>query len=264
MYSGILHKMHTKLDGMVEYTLKLDEEVIDMNMLIGANIKLNYLNEIHCVECGAITKTSFAQGYCYNCFTTSPHTEDCVLKPEMCRAHEGIARDMAWAEEHCLQEHYVYLALSSDVKVGVTRSTQIPTRWIDQGASSAIKLAKTPNRYTAGLIEVELKKYFSDKTSWQKMLKNEIITENLIEHKNKAIGLLTGDLQKYTALEQEILQIEYPVLDFPTKVNSINFDKYDHFEGKLVGIKGQYLILDDGSVFNVRRHTGYKVSLQID
>ena len=156
-YNGTLLKMETKLVNPIEYELPSGDELIYMNPLIGKYIALKWLKEIYCVACGRKTNKSFAQGFCYPCFLNAPETSECIFRPELCRAQDGIARDMEWAENHCLQDHIVYLAISSGIKVGVTRSGQIPTRWIDQGAWQAIKLAKTPNRYTAGLIPEILK-----------------------------------------------------------------------------------------------------------
>ena len=156
-YTGTLLKMKTDLQDPVIYNLPIGDDLVLMNDLIGKYIVFDWKKEIYCISCGKKTNKSFAQGHCYPCFINSPETSECILRPELCEAHNGIARDIEWAEKHCLKDHYVYLAISSGIKVGVTRSTQIPTRWIDQGAWKAIKLAKTPNRYIAGLIEVKLK-----------------------------------------------------------------------------------------------------------
>ena len=182
-YIGQISKLIANLDSPILYTLPIGENKVPLNNFIGKTLTFKFDGEIRCVECDAKIKKTFMQGYCYPCFISSPYTSECILKPELCRAHEGQARNMKWAEEHCLQDQYIYLALTSHLKVGVTRHTQIPTRWIDQGAIKALKLAKTPNRYLAGVIEVELKKFVSDRTSWQKMLKNDInIDLNLYTH----------------------------------------------------------------------------------
>ena len=261
MYTGLLQKMHTKLDEPVEYILNIDNHSIDMNMLIGAKLKFTFLNEIICQGCGIQINKSFSQGYCYNCFKTLPETAECIIRPELCQAHEGVARDMKWSEENCLQKHYVYLAISSNLKVGVTRSTT--TRWIDQGASRAIILAETPNRHLAGVIEVALKKHFSDKTSWQKMLKNEMASDDLVSAKAKATDLLPENLKQYLTDDNKITEIEYPVLEFPQKIKSLSFDKETEISGILMGIKGQYLLFEGGRVLNIRKHGGYKVKLEI-
>jgi len=262
IFEGTISKMESQLEPVVRYHLPVGNERVNMNELIGKDIELSFSGEIHCVACGKITKKSFGQGYCYPCFVSVPETAECIIHPELCRAHEGIYRDKEWSERVCLNDHYVYLAVSSGLKVGVTRATQVPTRWIDQGAWKAIKLAKTPNRHLAGVIEVALKEYMSDKTSWQKMLKNDIAQDiDLEEEKQKAWELLDEELQQYIIDDDEITEIEYPVRAYPVKVKSLSFDKIPVITGKLAGIKGQYLIFEDNSVLNIRKHTGYKIKL---
>jgi hypothetical protein len=261
---GVLLKMHGEMGDEVSYHLPIGPDIVNMNALLGKVLDLEYLGIIHCIRCGRVTKRSFAQGYCYPCFTTAPETSECVLRPELCRAHEGESRDMKWSEEHCLQDHFVYLAISSGLKVGVTRSSQIPVRWIDQGAWKAIKLAKTPNRFLAGQIEVALKSSMSDKTNWRHMLTNEINRDiDLLAEKNTIAGYLPDGFSSYLSPDNEILEINYPVLQYPAKVKSLSFDKLNAFSGELAGIKGQYLIFSDGSVLNIRKHTGYLVKLEI-
>ena len=263
-YNGTLLKMETKLVNPIEYELPIGDELIYMNPLIGKYIALKWLKEIYCVACGRKTNKSFAQGFCYPCFLNAPETSECIFRPELCRAQDGIARDMEWAENHCLQDHIVYLAISSGIKVGVTRSGQIPTRWIDQGAWQAIKLAKTPNRYTAGLIEVALKEHISDRTNWQRMLKNQLIEGvDLTIAKKDMIAHLPSDLQNYISEGNDITEINYPVNEYPEKVKSLSFDKLEEITGRLWGVKGQYLIFDDGTVLNMRKHTGYMVELEV-
>ncbi|MFC2086102.1 DUF2797 domain-containing protein [Bacteroidota bacterium] len=257
---GNLIKMKTHHENPVVYQLELGGSTISLNELIGKNIRFEFQNEINCLSCGRRTKKSFAQGYCYPCFISIPETEECVLRPELCLAHEGIARDMEYAQKHCLNDHFVYLAVSSGLKVGVTRSSQIPTRWIDQGAIRAIKLARTPNRYTAGLIEVALKRNMADKTNWRNMLTNKIddLVDLLVE-KNKVINLLNSDLKIYRDSDDQVYVFHYPVNEYPQKVSSLNFDKTQVIEGVLQGIKGQYLIFENNEVINIRKFGGYKV-----
>ncbi len=260
---GNLLKMNAKLDDVVQYYLPIGDSIVPLNELIGRTLNFEYQGRINCLACGKETPKSFAQGYCYPCFVSVPETSECGLRPELCEAHLGISRDMKWSETHCLSDHYVYLAISSGLKVGVTRASQIPTRWIDQGACKAIKLAMTPNRYTAGIIEVELKNYFSDKTSWQKMLKNNIDRSiDLEEAKQQAWEYLDEELQAYVIDDDEITEITYPVENYPTKVKSIGFDKVPKFEKVLTGIKGQYLIFDNTFVLNIRKHSGYHITLK--
>jgi hypothetical protein len=260
--TGNLLKMGVELFGKVNYSLQLSGEVIPINELINRSIKIDYLGEINCIKCGRKTSKSFSQGFCYPCFQSAPETEECVLRPELCLAHEGIARDMEFAELHCLINHYVYLSRTDAIKVGVTRYTQIPTRWIDQGAIEAIKIAKTPNRYIAGLIEVTLKNHLPDKTNWRNMLTGKI-TDNrpLLDVKMIIRNIPDETLQKYFENDNSITTIEYPLTAVPTKVNSFDLDKYPLIEGVLTGIKGQYLIFDNLNVINIRKFGGYKIKL---
>jgi hypothetical protein len=255
---GNILKMRTELASPVKYTLPIGENLLEMNGLIGKEISLKFDGRINCISCGKQTKTSFGQGFCYNCLQTAPEASESVMRPELSKAHFGIARDMEWAEKHDLIEHIVYLAVSSEVKVGVTRIHQTPTRWIDQGANLAVKLAKTPNRHIAGIIEVFLKKHFTDKTNWRAMLKNEIIENiDLVTEKEKVIQLLPKELRKYAEADSSTIEINYPVQRFPDKIKSVGFDKTPVIEGVLTGIKGQYLLFDDDSVLNIRKHNGY-------
>ena len=263
-YQGIIRKMISRLEVPVLYALPIGDEKINVNDLIGKYILFKYEKQIYCISCNKKTNKSFAQGFCYPCFINSPETSECILRPQLCQAHEGIARDIEWAKKHCLQNHIVYLAISSGIKVGVTRSTQIPTRWIDQGAWKAIKLAQTPNRYIAGLIEIAIKEFISDRTQWQRMLKNELNKDiDLLLEKEKLINHLASELKQYKSSDNNIIEINYPVNEYPTKVKSLSFDKIDEISGLLWGIKGQYLLFDNGEVLNIRKHNGYKVSLEI-
>jgi len=259
---GNLLKMRSVLADPVQYYLTVGSGEVFMNDLIGKEISFEYSGQINCIRCGNRTKTSFAQGFCYPCFQNAPETSECILRPELCRAHEGVSRDMEWSKEHCLQDHFVYLSLTSGLKVGVTRSSQVPTRWIDQGAVSAIKLAKTPDRYTAGLIEILLKQHMADKTNWRHMLIGMLDTTiDLSREKQRIAELLSPELAQHIYEDNEVWQIKYPVGEYPVKVKSIGFDKIPSHSGELTGIKGQYLIFSDGGVLNIRKHTGYLTQL---
>lgn len=261
--TGNIRKMESIHSDRVEYHLPLGGESVAMNALIGSRINLDYQGKIHCIRCGRETRKSFAQGYCYPCFTTAPETEECVLRPELCRAHEGVARDLEYAKTHCLIDHVVYLSLTSGLKVGVTRSTQVPTRWIDQGAVSAIELARTPNRYLAGLMEVVLKSLINDKTNWRRMLSDvDPGTLNLVAEKQRIASMLPAELRSYVTEDHQVTRISYPVIAYPGKVKSYNFDKEAQVSGILAGIKGQYLIFQDGGVINLRKFGGYLIRLE--
>ena len=260
-HSGNLRKMCTQLEDVVRYTLMLDDTPIDMNARIGQTIKLSFDGQINCIACDRLTKKSFGQGFCYPCFRNAPEASECIIRPELCRAHEGEARDMAWAETHCLTEQIVYLARSSAIKVGITRASQVPTRWIDQGATDAIIFARVPNRYTAGLVEVAMKEHLTDRTNWQRMLKNEVIDADLVAKKALVSEALDADLRQFIDTDDTVCSIDYPVDRYPEKVKSVGFDKQAEIEGCLAGIKGQYLIFDDNRVLNIRKHNGYRITV---
>ena len=262
--SGNIIKMRSEFADSVKYFLPMGETELSMNDLIGKNIQLTFTGQINCISCGKRTKTSFGQGFCYSCLQTAPEASETVMRPELSKAHLGIARDMDWAREHDLIDHFVYLAISGELKVGVTRHHQVPTRWIDQGADQAIILAKTPNRHISGVIEVFLKNFFSDKTNWRSMLQNKVVQEyNLQEEKIKASELLPAELQQYIHPENQIWKMHYPISVFPEKVTSVSFDKDPIISGILNGIKGQYLIFSDGRVLNIRKHNGYFLEIRL-
>jgi hypothetical protein len=259
---GTLDKMPTLRINPVQYFLNLGNQQIAMNELIGKTISLRFTGNIYCGICNKKTYKSFGEGLCYNCFMSAAENAECILKPELCQAHEGKGRDVEWEIKHHLQPHYVYLALVNEVKVGVTRETQIPTRWIDQGANSAIILAETPYRQLAGAIEVSLKEHLTDKTHWMKMLKNDFNTAiDLAVEKERVIGLLPDLFHQYISNNDEVIHIEYPVLEYPPKVTSTSFDKQKEINAKLIGIRAQYLMFENGVVINIRKHSGYEIEL---
>lgn len=264
MMEGNLLKMKSEFGRPVQYSLPVGNFILPLNSLLGKGVRMEFTGQINCIGCGKLTKTSFSQGYCYNCMQTAPETSESVMRPELSKAHLGIARNMEWAKENDLIDHFVYLALSSELKVGVTRHHQVPVRWIDQGASSAIPIARTPNRHIAGIIEVWLKQFYTDKTNWREMLQNRIAEMNLEEERKKVLGLLTPELRKYAVNDMPPQIIEYPVLEYPQKVNAVSFDKSSVIEGVLKGIKGQYMIFDQGMVLNIRKHNGYYVKIQVN
>lgn len=263
-----LRKMRTSLDGQAQYLLPI-VDILEhsgtyfMNPLVGETIQIQFENEIHCIETGKKIKKTMGEGLSYEAFMSSPLASPSIVRPELSRIHEGIAlRDAAWEEEHHNKPHYVYLSRTSDIKVGVTRTPNIPSRWIDQGASEAIILAETPYRQLAGLIEVSLKDHMADKTNWQAMLKNVCNDQtDLVEKKNQVLDFLPEEFHDFVFDNDEVTAIDYPVLAFPEKVKSLKLDTTPFIEGKLIGIKAQYLIFEDGRVLNIRSHSGYKVTI---
>ena len=261
-YQGTLSKMQTEFENPIQYYLVFENSFLNLNQLLGKTIEIEFQG-YQCLNCGKAKKI-FRQGFCYDCFMSSPAVGDWIMKPELSTAHLDIEdRDLEYEKRVQLQPHVVYLALSSEVKVGVTRKTQVPTRWIDQGAVQAIPIVEVPNRYLAGITEVALKNHFADKTNWQKMLKNEVPNMDLISERNKVFDWLPTEVKDYFPKEEKIIQLDFPVLQYPKKVTSLNLDKTPNFSGTLTGIKGQYLLFEDGTVFNVRTYEGYVVKMSL-
>ena len=261
-YQGTLSKMQTEFGNPIQYYLVFENSFLNLNQLLGKPMEIE-LQGYQCLNCGKAKKI-FRQGFCYDCFMSSPAVGDWIMKPELSTAHLDVEdRDLEYEKRVQLQPHVVYLALSSEVKVGVTRKTQVPTRWIDQGAVQAIPIVEVPNRYLAGITEVALKNHFADKTNWQKMLKNEVPNMDLISERNKVFDWLPTEVKDYFPKEEKIIQLDFPVLQYPKKVTSLNLDKTPNFSGTLTGIKGQYLLFEDGTVFNVRTYEGYVVKMSL-
>ena len=270
-YSGNIQKLVTALEQPVQYQLPIGADMVAMNTLIGSQLTLTYAGEINCIACGRKTGKSFAQGFCYPCFQSLAQCDSCIVKPEQCHYFEGTCREPEWGEQHCLQDHYVYLANSSGTKVGITRGTQLPNRWMDQGASQALPIFRVKNRLLSGLVEVAFKQHVADKTHWQRMLKGAPEAVDLAAKRDELFAtcadeiaaiLKQHDSDAITPLTDEpIVNIDYPVDEYPIKVKSFNFDKTPEISGTLMGIKGQYLIFDSG-VLNIRKFSGYNIHLQ--
>lgn len=262
-YQGVLTKMQTEIGDPIQYYLVFEDSFLNMNQLLDKEIEINFAG-YQCLNC-CKKKKIFRQGFCYDCFYSSPAVGDWIMRPELSMAHLGIAdRDLEYEQKVQLQPHVVYLAVASEIKVGVTRKTQVPTRWIDQGASQAIAVVEVPNRYLAGITEVALKSFYTDKTNWRKMLQNPTQTFDLIAEKAKLESLIPAVAREYFYSQKEdVYDLHYPVLNYPAKVASLNLDKTPSFQGKLIGIKGQYLIFENGTVFNVRGSEGYLVTISV-
>ncbi len=262
-YEGVLTKMQTENGSPIQYYLVFENDFLNVNQLLGKKISINFLR-YQCLNCG-LQKKVYRQGFCYDCFFEIPQAADWIIKPELSKAHLGIEeRDLEYEERVQLQPHIVYLANSSSVKVGVTRKTQVPTRWIDQGAHEAIEIVEVPNRYLAGITEVALKNHVSDKTNWRTMLKNDIKDEDLVEWRNKLKQFIPSDAIEYYLENNSETNLQFPVLRYPEKPKSLNLEKNPFYEGILKGIKGQYLIFEDDTVFNIRSNEGCVVSITVN
>ncbi|MEZ9874131.1 DUF2797 domain-containing protein [Vibrio breoganii] len=269
--TGHIRKMTSALqDGQVTYQLPLDDQLLDLMPLIGKPLTLEHSGNIHCQECGKKTKKSYSQGFCYPCMTKLAKCDMCIMKPETCHFDEGTCREPQWGEDNCFMPHYVYLANTTAIKVGITRHTQIPTRWIDQGANQALPIFKVSSRLQSGLVETALKAFISDKTNWRNMLKGKADNIDLKQRAQELIPQIEEKLSELQLrfgadaierLDADVVDIDYPVTEYPTKISSLNFDKTPRLGGTLLGIKGQYLYFDTG-VINLRKFTSYEITAE--
>lgn len=248
----------------VAYDLAFGDGSVPLDGYLSEEFTLRFTGQRTCVSCGREVKKFYGQGLCWPCFNEAPEASPCIIRPELCRAHEGQGRDVQWELEHHMQEHIVYLSFTGNVKVGVTRSTQVPVRWIDQGAVLAVPIARVPYRQLAGAIEVDLKKHFSDRTDWRRML---LLSDGmtgrpaLLEARERAAEVLDPGLRAYLLPPAPLVRLEYPLHNVPPKLVSVKLEKLPVVSGRLHGIKGQYLVWSDGRVLNVRNHIGYHVEI---
>ena len=264
LLTGRVLKLRSSFQNPINYYLPIGEQEIFLNAYLGKTIHLEFLGKIHCLGCNAIIKKSYQQGYCYPCTQSLARCDICIVRPEKCHFSRGTCREPEWAKSHCFIPHIVYLANTSGLKVGITREPQIPTRWIDQGATEALPILRVSNRHQSGLIEVMLKDHVNDKTNWRKMLqgpsepldlfreRDELFNKANLQHSDNTIEVLTN---------HDDYKLVYPVLEYPSKVNSLNIEKTPSIAGTLLGIKGQYLILDTG-VLNIRNLSGLDIAFK--
>lgn len=286
-HQGICHKMHahvleqpesfnnTQLAN-VEYQFILDREKIDFPFQLGQELEIETTHNIYCVSCGSKTPKSYSQGHCFKCFKTKASCDMCIMKPETCHYDLGTCREDSFAREVCFQPHIVYLANSSGLKVGITRLGQMPTRWLDQGATQALPIMQVGSRRLSGQLEIMFGSLVADKTDWRKLLKGEAEPLDLTQIRDQLVERFAPDIRSirdqfsqklefnetvdYLA-EEQTRQFMYPVAQYPEKIKSHNLDKSSTIRGVLQGIKGQYLILDTG-VINIRKYTGYEIKIR--
>jgi hypothetical protein len=257
-FLGQLRKMNVEAQNPVKYFLNLDNISHPLNLHIGKTVNLKWLGTITCVECGRKTRKSYHQGHCFVCSRDLPGNAMCSVRPELCVHETGNEADREFWRTHCNIDHFVYLSLTSGVKVGITRHYNIPDRWIDQGATKGLIIARVPQRILSGKIEVALAKNFADKTNWRKMLKGEVEEVDLIHFRDEALPLFPETLKNYAVEDEEVQELVYPIESVPEKITSHNLDKIPEFTDRLTGIKGQYLIFET-RVINLRKYSGYHV-----
>jgi len=268
--TGPVRKMQTRLADQVQYTAVLGEQQVELNQYLGQKLSLEFSGTINCMHCGRKTAKSFNQGYCYPCFKRLAQCDSCIVSPEKCHYAAGTCREPEWGEQHCMIDHIVYLANTSGLKVGITRGSQVPTRWMDQGATQALPIFRVDTRMHSGMVETVFKRHMADKTNWQAMLKGDAQACDMEQARLQLLATCAAGidalqrefgLQAISVLEaQQQTLISYPVLEYPAKVTSFNLDKTPNAGGTLLGIKGQYLIFDAG-VINLRKYGGYELSL---
>ncbi|GAA4268517.1 DUF2797 domain-containing protein [Hyunsoonleella aestuarii] len=262
-YQGVLTKMDTEFLEPIQYYLVFENDFLNMNQLLNKSITIRFV-KYQCLNCG-LDKPIYRQGFDRQCFFETARAGDWIMRPELSTAHlDKEDRDLEYEKQVQLQPHIVYLANSSNVKVGVTRKSQVPTRWIDQGAHEAIEIVEVPNRYLAGITEVALKDHVADKTNWRSMLKNDIKDENLIQWRDRLKQYIPDEAKDYFIESNAETNLEFPVNKYPAKPKSLNIVKEQSYSGKLVGVKGQYLIFEDDTVFNVRANEGLVVNISVD
>ncbi|GJB78100.1 DUF2797 domain-containing protein [Pseudomonas asiatica] len=268
---GSLSKMAVSLQApVVQYSFRLDDTQVPVNPFIGQRLRLEYLGAIHCSHCGKRTKTSFSQGYCYPCMTKLAQCDVCIMAPEKCHYDAGTCREPSWGEQFCMTDHVVYLANSSGIKVGITRATQLPTRWLDQGATQALPIVRVATRQQSGLVEDLLRSQVPDRTNWRALLKGDAEELDLVAIREQVFDACADGLRELQGrfglqaiqplADAEVVQMKYPVEAYPSKIVSFNLDKDPVVEGTLLGIKGQYLIFDTG-VINIRKYTAYQLAV---
>ncbi|MDO7534127.1 DUF2797 domain-containing protein [Acinetobacter pittii] len=281
---GICHKMHAGLKDAsvtdqqttkanVEYKFVLDRSEIDLPFNLGQELEIEWTGNIYCTSCGTKTPKSYSQGHCFKCFKTKAECDLCIMKPETCHYHLGTCREDDFAHSVCFQPHIVYLANSSALKVGITRVSHMPSRWLDQGATQALPILKVGSRRLSGQLETMFGSLIADKTDWRKLLKGEAEPLNMVEQRDQLIEEFAPKIQTIREefsqnlefnetvelLENELpREFVYPVEQYPEKIKSLNLDKTPKIRGVLQGIKGQYLIFDIG-VINIRKYTGYEL-----
>ncbi|WP_438616985.1 DUF2797 domain-containing protein [Photobacterium phosphoreum] len=266
---GTLSKMKSSLGEVVDYYLPIGDQQLHLNPFIGKQLTLTHTGNIFCCSCGKKTKKSYSQGHCFPCMKKLASCDMCIMKPETCHYAKGTCREPQWGEDNCMVPHYVYLSNTSALKVGITRHTQLPTRWIDQGATQALAVLKVKTRQISGLVEVAIAEMVADKTNWRTMLKGNNVDIDLHQQAQLLLPEVKQRLAEITAefgddaieyLDNDIVDIHYPIDHFPTKIASHNFDKEPVVSGILEGIKGQYLLFDTG-VINIRKFSSYEITV---
>jgi hypothetical protein len=234
-----------------------------LNEWLGRGLRIEYRQRILCCHCGSQTPRSYGGGYCYPCFRSLARCDLCVVSPARCHYHLGTCREPAWGEAFCMQPHVVYLANSSGPKVGITGADGAVSRWLDQGASQGLVIARTASRHLAGVVEAQLAQLISDRTDWRLLLQGDrppVDLPALRDRLMERLGRLPEGVAWQTA--EPVVTLSYPVLAYPRQLLRLRLDRHPVVAGRLLGAKGQYLLFEHG-VFNVRWHRAFEVSVGV-
>ena len=85
----------------------------------------------------------------------------------------------------------------------------------------------------------------------------------LLDAKDDALGALGMAYEPFFEEDDEVHSLQFPVHHYPDKVTSTKLEKVPVISGKLVGVKGQYWMWEDGRVWNVRAHAGSRVEIDV-
>ncbi len=260
----ILKKLpHTAAELSAE-PLRYSFGEVPLNDLLGQPIRFSFAGHIECLNCGRKIKKTFGDGYCFVCSQKLAAADLCILRPERCHFRHGTCREPEWAKTNCLVPHVIYLANTSGLKVGITREHKKFERWGDQGATSAIVLARVPERYISGIVEVELAKLSQDKTDWRALITGKSVAVDLLAAKAQMRAGFPADFTAHFLEGGDwdgVFEFRYPVQEYPAKALSLSFDKQAEISGTLQGIRGQYVFVD-GKAVNMRKHSGYRIALE--
>ena len=271
---GNIRKMITSpsstIGEEVEYKFQMfdvlkEQPLVDINDWVGKELTWKFDGVVNCVVTGEAMNQAYRMGMSQKAFFESPISCPSIINPELSTIHTGVAlRDRDFEERYHNVPHVVYLSRTNKLKVGVTGLGREQFRWNDQGAVEGIQLCVTPYRQLAGEIEVALKEHMNDKTHWLGMLKDVTrFPDELLELKDECFELLGPNYEPFFSDDDTVHSINYPVQKYPLKVKSLKLNKEPNGTGVISGIKGQYLILEDGRVMNVRAHEGCRVELEI-
>ena len=259
---GINRELTHSVATPIEYRWRLGDEEQRVNDWLGRRVKISYCGEKRCIACGRRVRKLYQSGYCFPCATTLAETDLCIVRPHECHFHLGTCRDEQFAAAQCMIPHIVYLGVSSQAKVGLTRKNRQFIRWIDQGAVRAMALAEVPTRRAAGELEVEIARDLPDRTDWRKLVRGETTDVDLPRLGVEVAEKLPDVWRAYVIAERTVHEFAYPMLPgVVPKARSLSLED-GAVAGEVVGVRGQYLLFADGAL-HVRKHAGLLLEIEV-